>query len=213
MSFSLVLLLVALSPAVAPGEEVRKPLFRTVDLDRGEQQEVELSDGVKVKVKLVEVEEARDTLRSALRQARVKVEVNGVPVALVSANYRLPLTAAGLQIDCPATKGLYPNHDPFEDSWGLDKDARLRLWPAGSPWAEPGKLVYPARQRWFAGSTQTGNEPAYVDGGDRPYAAARPIYYHSGFDIGGCEGLIDVIAATDGLVISAGGVTLAEFPD
>ena len=213
MSFSLVLLLVALSPALAPGEEVRKPLFRTVDLDRGEQQEVELSDGHKVKVKLVDVEEARDTLRSALRQARVKVEVNGVPVALVSANYRLPLTAAGLQIDCPATKGLYPNHDPFEDSWGLDKDARLRLWPAGSPWAEPGELVYPARQRWFAGSTQTGNEPAYVDGGDRPYAAARPIYYHAGFDIGGCEGLIDVIAATDGLVISAGGVTLAEFPD
>src|SRR5438093_13735965 len=103
MSFSLVLLLVALSPALAPGEEVRKPLFRTVDLDRGEQQEVELSDGHKVKVKLVDGEEARDTLRSALRQARAKVEVNGVPVARVSATDRLPFTAAGLHIDCHAT--------------------------------------------------------------------------------------------------------------
>ena len=31
--------------------------------------------------------------------------------------------------------------------------------------------------------------------------------------MGGCEALIDVIAATDGLVISAGGETLPEYPD
>jgi hypothetical protein len=42
------------------------------------------------------------------------------------------MTVGGVQVDCPATKGLYQNHDPWEDSWGLDKDVRLRLWPAGS---------------------------------------------------------------------------------
>src|SRR5262245_47138288 len=99
MSLPFVILLVLpLSPALDRGEEVRKPLFLTVDLDRGEQEEVELSGGTKVKVKLVGVEETRDTLRSALRQARVNVEVNGQPVAVVSGNYRLPLTVAGVQI-------------------------------------------------------------------------------------------------------------------
>ena len=47
------------------------------------------------------------------------------------------------------------------------------------------------------------NEPSFVDGGDAP--AGRPIYYHYGLDIGGCEGLVEVVAATDGLVVSAGG--------
>jgi len=45
-----------------------------------------------------------------------------------------------------------------------------------------------------------GNEPTYVDGGDEP--AKKDIYYHYGFDIGGSEGLVDVVAATDGIVVS-----------
>ncbi|HEV3255508.1 MAG TPA: PKD domain-containing protein [Gemmataceae bacterium] len=213
MHLALVLLAVVPNlPADRPSAQPRQPLFRTVDLNRGELQEVDLSNGTKAKVKLLGVEETRDRLRSAIRLARVKVEVNGQTLSLVSANYRLPRTAAGVQIDCPVTKGYYRNRDPFEDSWGLDKDARLRLWPAGSPWLEPGTFVYPARQRWFAGPTQMGNEPAFVDGGDRP-PANHPIYYHSGLDIGGCEGLIDVVAATDGLVLSAGGRTLPEYPE
>jgi hypothetical protein len=51
------------------------------------------------------------------------------------------------------------NCDPFEDSWGLDKGARLRLWPAGSPWTAPGTFAYSTKQRWFAGTTQLANEP------------------------------------------------------
>ena len=162
-------------------------------------------------MKLLGVEETRDGLRAAIREARVTVEVNGQPATLVSATYRLPLTVAGVQIDCPVTKGYYKNCDPFEDSWGLDKDARLRLWPAGSPWTAPGTFAYPIKQRWFAGPTQMGNEPSFVDGGDAP--TGRPIYYHSGLDIGGCEGLVDVVSASDGLVVSAGGKALPEYPE
>ena len=55
------------------------------------------------------------------------------------------------------------------------------------------------------------NEPSFVDGGDAP--TGRPIYYHSGLDIGGCEGLVDVVSASDGLVVSAGGKALPEYPD
>ena len=55
------------------------------------------------------------------------------------------------------------------------------------------------------------NEPSFVDGGDAP--TGRPIYYHSGLDIGGCEGLVEVVSACDGLVVSADGKALPEYPD
>jgi murein DD-endopeptidase MepM/ murein hydrolase activator NlpD len=198
-------LLVAAVLAGADGKgEPRQPSFATVDLDRNESRKVQLADGTWAHVEILDVEETRDSLRSAVRLARVRVKINGSTMALESGNYRLPVTVAGVQIDCPATRGLYRNHDPFEDSWGLDRDVRLRLWPEKSPWMSPGTFVYPARQRWFAGPTQIGNEPSFVDGGDRP-PAARPIYYHSGNDIGGCEGMVDVVSACDGLVVSARG--------
>jgi len=56
------------------------------------------------------------------------------------------------------------------------------------------------------------NEPVYVDGGEKPGTTAD-IYYHYGLDIGGAEGLIDVVAATDGLVVSVGKETLPGYAD
>src|SRR4030095_14015969 len=106
------------------------PLFRLVDLNRGEAAQIALPDGKKVDVKLLEVDETRDAIRSAVRLSRVSVEINGREVMLDSGNYRLPVKFAGVQIDCPATKGYYLNCDSFEDSWGLEKDARLRIWSA-----------------------------------------------------------------------------------
>jgi len=205
------LLGIAAFSSVFAAEEVSQSLFRTVDLDIGETQEIKLHGGTTAKIRLVGLTETRDRARDAVRRAEAKVEINGVVTNLVSATYHLPVTVGGVQIDCPITKGYYQNCDRWEDSWGLDKDARLRLWPAGSPWLVPGTFVYPARQRWFATSTQMGNEPAYVDGGESP--ARREVYYHSGLDIGGCEGLVDVVSACDGLVVSAGGKALPEHAD
>jgi murein DD-endopeptidase MepM/ murein hydrolase activator NlpD len=189
----------------------KEPLFRTLDLDRAEIQEITLANGNKVKVKLLDVQEERDSLRRAIRRATVKVEINGTPATLTSGTYHLPTTVGDVQIDCPVTKGYYDRHDTFEDSWGLEKDARLRIWAKDSPWMEKGTFAYPVKQRWFASPTQIGNEPSYVDGGDFP--SKRTIYYHSGNDIGGCEGLIDVVSACDGLVASAGGKAMAEHSD
>ncbi len=139
----------------------------------------------------------------------MKLEVNGQTIELGSGNYHLPRTVAGIQVDCPITRAYIDNTD--QDHWGLVKAARIRLWPAGSPWVEPGTFVYPARQRWFASATQMANEPTYVDGFEDPMR--RKIYYHSGLDIGGAEGLVDVIAATGGLVVSAGKARLSGYED
>jgi murein DD-endopeptidase MepM/ murein hydrolase activator NlpD len=195
-------------------QPVVTPPMRTIDLNVGESQEGELGDGKKVRVKLLDLQETRDGLRSAVRKAEVKVELAGEIVTLVSANYRLPVTVTGIQIDCPITRGYQKNSTKDtsgRDPWGLDKDARLRLWPAGSPLINPGTFVYPIKQRWFASGTHMANEPCHVDGGENPLA--KQIYYHYGLDMGGAEGLVEVVAATDGLVVSSGKAVLPGYDD
>jgi murein DD-endopeptidase MepM/ murein hydrolase activator NlpD len=195
--------------ALGPPSPTRTARVRVVDLDVGESGEVELCDGSKARVKLLAVEETRDPVRSAVRQARAKFEVNAQAVELTSATYQLPKTVAGVQVDCPITRGYMTNSN--QDHWGLEKAARLRLWPGGSPWIEPGTFVYPARQRWFASATQMANEPTFVDGIEQP--SLRRIYYHSGLDIGGAEGMVDVVAAAAGLVVSVGKSSLPGYQE
>lgn len=191
----------------SPPEPTLRPLVRVVDLDRGESTQVELADGSKATVKLIEVQETRDPIRDAVRRARVTVEVNGQTTTLDVGNYQLPVTFAGVQVDCSITKGYSSNSN--QDPWGLDKAARLRLWPAGSPWIAPGTFVYPVKQRWFASGTQFSNEPTFVDGGETP--SSKKIYYHNDLDFGGCEALVEVVAAVDARVVSAAGNTLPGF--
>jgi PKD domain/Peptidase family M23 len=207
--FLLVLGSVSRARAADPPSPTRQPLHRVVDLDVGESRQVELRGGKTVQVKLVGLEESRDTIRDAVRRAVVKVEVDGKSIDLVAATYHLPTTVGGVQVDCTITRGYLSNSD--QDHWGLTKAARLRIWPAGSPWVEPGTFVYPARQRWFASATQMANEPTFVDGVEQP--SRRKIYYHSGLDIGGAEGLVEVVAAAGGLVVSAGKTGLPGYQD
>ena len=178
----------------------RTPLVRVIDLDVGETQEITLCNGKKVSVRLVDLVETRDSVRSAVRRAELTVQVDGKTGRLGAAMYELPITLGQVQIDCSVTKGVYSNTNA--DAWGLVKDARMRLWPASSPLQEPDTFVYPAKQRWFASGTQMANEPSFIDGFESP--AVRKIYYHSGEDIGGAEGMVEVVAATDALVVSAG---------
>jgi murein DD-endopeptidase MepM/ murein hydrolase activator NlpD len=158
------------------------------------------------------LKEERDDLRQAVRVAHVKVSIDGSVAELISANYHLPQTVAGVQIDCPITKGYYEKTDA--DRWGLGgKDARLRLWPAGSPLLAPGTFVYPIKQRWFASDTQMGNEPVFVDGPEIEIGASGgKIYYHSGLDLDGAERLVEVLAAVDGVVVVAGKKAAADHP-
>jgi hypothetical protein len=58
-----------------------------VDLKIGQQATVKLVDGKPATVKLLKLEEQRDSLRHAIRQATVTVEVNGRQVTLNSATY------------------------------------------------------------------------------------------------------------------------------
>ena len=200
---------VCFSIGAAPAKPPAKidPLLRVVDLNIGESQRVALSDGTSVEVELVALKETLDNLRQAVRKAEVTIKIDGHQATLISATYNLPKTVGPAQVDCSITKGY--NARGSASSWGLDKDARIRLWPKGSPWTRPGTFGYPVKQRWFATDTQMANTPVFVDGGE-VVASKRNIYYHNDLDIGGAEGLIEVVSATDGLVVSSGGETLPE---
>ncbi len=183
------------------------PLVRVADLGIGETQEVELSNRFTTTVKLLAVNETRDPIRDAIRRAEVDVEIDGIKTSLNCGNYQLPVVVGTVEVDCPITGGYRSNNNRDGGPWGLDKDARLRFWPKGYPNIKPGTFVYPVNQRWFASDTQMSNEPVFVDGGELP--SNKSIYYHSGLDLGGTEEMVDVITATDGLVVSLGDEVLA----
>ena len=116
----------------------QQPLFRAVDIDVGATEHVQFSGGTRATVKLLSIGETRDKARAAIREARAEVEINGSRGILSCGNYRLPVTLGEVRADCTVTKAYYQNTN--HDHWGLKKDARLRLWPAGSPngrsWSE-----------------------------------------------------------------------------
>ena len=203
------MLICLLAPSALSAAAI-EPLLRVVDLDIGETAQVTLGDGEKATVTLLELTEKRDSVRNAVRRAQVKVKVNGQTASLVSSTYNLPTAIGGVQIDCPVTKG-YVQNSSKDNAWGLVKDARLRLWPAGSPWIRPDTFVYPVKQKWFANDTQMANVPCYVNACDVP--GQKSIYYHYGLDFGGSEGVVEAVAATDGLIVSAGGHTLDGHKD
>jgi murein DD-endopeptidase MepM/ murein hydrolase activator NlpD len=175
-----------------------------LELDIGESQTVELYDGTNISVTLIDIQEERDPIRNAIRKAMVKISVEGTETWLEAGNYNLPAAVSGVLVDCSVTRGyLTDNYSNPEQIWRLAKDARLRIWPEGRPLLSPGLFVYPLKQKWFAGNTYIGNEPVVNDhDATKPYPS--DIYYHFGFDQGGCEALTEVLAAADGRVIVAG---------
>ncbi len=205
----LMMLLGVSGTARAAGADL-EPLLRAIDLDVGEAAEVRLCNGEAVSVRLLDVAEKRCEMRGAVRRVHVVVEVDGTTARVPSATYHLPKTVGRVQVDCPVTKG-YTRGSSKANVWALDKDARLRFWPAGSPWVRPGSMGYPVDQRWFASDTQMANEPCYVNACDVP--GKERVYYHYGLDFGGVEGKDPVLAATDGIVVSrAGKLTDGRFP-
>lgn len=199
-----------LAPArAALPQATRKPVRAVVDLARGEAQTVALAGGRSVTVRLVNYLVTRDSLRGAVRSSAVTIELDGKTATIDCGNYHLPTLVGGAWIDCPVVKAYYENTN--HESWGLDKDARIRIWPANSPWMEPGSFSYPLKQKWLATGTQQANEPTFVDGGEDP--KRKQIYYHNDLDFGGCEGLTEVVVATDGIVVAVGKQILPGYAD
>ena len=203
--FAIVVFMVAAACGRTPEKE--SP-FRTVaDLKLNQINELTLVDGNKVTLQLLEINAVRHPVNKAVRKATAKVIVNRDTVVLESGSYNLPVIAGGVKLDCPVTRDYYK--DSAQDNWALDGDARVRLWPATYKLIDTDKFGYPLAQGWMAGATQIGNEPCWVDGAE--YPLVREVYYHSGLDFGGVEGVSPVLSATDGLIIQLGDSVLAGY--
>jgi hypothetical protein len=189
-------------------DQVEIPNRVIAELNIGESRQVKLRNGEEVQLKLIAIDEETDACRGAIRGARIKISIDGEEVTLNTGNYNLPVTVGKVKIDCPFIKAYHST--AHRDSWGLSRDVRFRLWPKNSPYYEPGKFVFPIKQKWFADMTQTGNEPTYVDWGE---SITTPVYYHAGFDFAGAEGMDEIISATDGLVLAANNITLEGYDD
>jgi hypothetical protein len=188
---------------------------QVIDLGIGEEIDVEVGDHMRHRVRLLEVTEIADRIRSVIRNPRVAVEIDGNRTVLTSGLYSTPQVVGGLKLDCAVTRGIAREIIKYRDLYALDKDARLRFWSPKQCLFGQRPMTYPVRQRWFASMTQLGNERTYVDGGElslnRP---DRHVYYHYGTDIGGYDKAVPVVAAAAGRIVRLGtGWSQDEEPD
>ncbi len=189
--------------------------FVTLDMNIDETRTVDLPDGSRAEIRLKAMNHQFDAYRKAVRRAEVRVSVNGEELVLGAGMYNLPRKISGVQIDCPVTSAWVHNRDgSLFNPWSLDRDARLRVWPAESPWIDTAAFGYPADAGWFSSDTQMTSDPCYVDRSDihrEPGTPGSNIYYHYGLDIGGSEGQTVIRSAVDGLILSSGGRTLEDY--
>ncbi|HBL77162.1 MAG: hypothetical protein A2W90_18670 [Bacteroidetes bacterium GWF2_42_66] len=186
----------------------QSPVRVLVELNTGESQDVILSNGDVVKLKLLEITVEEDSCRGAVRGGHIKITVDGEEAIINTGNNTLPVTIGKVQIDCPVIKAYYATTN--QDTWGLGKDAFFRLWPIGSSYLQAGTFVYPLKQEWLTSCSQVGNEPTYVDWGE---PLKVPVYYHNGFDFGAAERMDEIFSATDGLVISSNKKAMDGYTD
>ncbi len=180
-----------------------------IELNIGQTRELSLTNGESVRLTLLGIDETRDDVRNIIHEVKLRVKVDGEEVVLICGNYNLPVTVGKVKIDCPVAKNYLSNS--MRDHWKIKKDARFRLWPKDSPYLEEGTFAYPIKQRWMANFTHSGNEPSLTGWGVR--FDWEKVYYHEGHDIGGADGLDEIVSATDGRVISIRNQTLEGFED
>lgn len=208
--FKAIVLLIVLAPACRNVQEMDETPARVVaELDIGQTGEIRLVNGETVTLTLLDIEETRSDVRDIISEVRLRIKVDGEEAELTCGTYNLPVLVGRVKIDCPAVKNYLFNS--MRDHWKLTKDARFRLWPVDSPYLREGTFDYPLKQRWMANFTHSGNEPSPRGWGVR--FDWKGIYYHEGHDIGGADGMDQVVSATDGRVVSIRNQSLDGFED
>ena len=164
---------------------------KIVCLDVGETFAVTLHSGVKRTVRLVSVEESRDSVVNLVRRAEVRVDVNGKAVDLVCGPYVMPSDVDGLRLLADTTS-----------AWTkIPKRVQFSVWDAADPIVNTQRFGFPLRDfRMFSQGTQAYNEPVHLGAGDGD--PDGQVFYHDyGFDNAGFEGREDVVSAVEGKVL------------
>lgn len=182
--------------AQEPGPDLQRlirpySMQHIVELDQGEPLTFKLRSGVERVIRVLSIQEHRDSVVHLMRRAEVRLDIGGEPSDLVCMPYVMPTEVAGLRIQVDSTSG-----------WGnTSKAARLSIWDAVDPIVDTSRFGYPLyRCRLFSHGTQGYNEPVHLGLGDDDPGGGH-FYHDYGFDTAGFEGRDEVISATDGQVV------------
>jgi len=100
-------------------------------------------------------------------------------------------------VDCEVTKAYY--RDTNADHWALIKERRLRSGPLRRRTCQ--RLLCLSGPAALVRLAYANGQPSRPTWTTARVIGARRIYYHAGLDIGGAERMVDVLAATSGLVV------------
>ncbi len=162
-----------------------------VGLDSGETHPFKMKDGRTRTIRLISVEETRDTVMKLVRSAAVRVEIDGIPLDLVCAPYVMPTEIDGLRIQADITSGMLPE---------FSKQVSFSVWDAADPIVDTKAFVYPlSEHRLFSHELQAYGEIVWlgVYDGDPRGVFARHSY---GIDLAAYEDGVEVLAVADGVV-------------
>jgi hypothetical protein len=161
-------------------------------LNVGETAKFQLNDGRTKRIRLVSVEEERDSVIHLLRRAVVRLKIDAETLDIPCGPYVLPIEKDGLRLQVDTTSGWLR----------MGKRVQLSLWDAGDPVVDTHLFGFPlAGYRLFSQGTQSYNEPVHL--GDRDGDPAGQRFYHNyGFDLAGFEGRDKVVSPIEGKVIA-----------
>ena len=150
-----------------------------------------LKSGAERVIRLVSVQEHRDSVINLMRRADVRIEIDGRPLDLACAPYVMPTVTAGLRLQVDTTSGWVK----------LPKQTQLSVWDATDPLVDTKRFGFPLRNfRLFSHGTQAYNEPVHLGAGDDDPGGQR-FCHDYGFDMAGFEGREEVASATGGTVV------------
>ncbi len=162
-----------------------------VCLDIGEEYHFKLKDGSGKSIRLVSVEEHRDSVVKFVRRANVDVELDGKILRLICAPYTMPTEFRGMRIQADTTSAWHP----------LPKRVQFSIWDASDPIVHTERLGFPLDDfELFSHGMQAYNEVVHL--GWKDGCPGGVVFYHDyGIDFAGYEGRQRIMSCTDGTVI------------
>lgn len=162
-----------------------------VCLDINEEHHFKLKDGSLKSIRLISVEEHRDSVIGKVREAQVDVEVDDKLLYLTCGPYVMPTETDRIRIQADTTSG-----------WtSMPKRVQLSIWDTTDPIVRPNSFGFPIRDYLlFSHGTQSYNEVVHLGWVDGCPGGVK-VYHNYGIDFAGYEGRDEIISCTGGEVI------------
>ncbi|MCF7974132.1 MAG: peptidoglycan DD-metalloendopeptidase family protein [Phycisphaerae bacterium] len=160
-------------------------------LDEGVDRDVILPSGRTFSIRLLSVNEQRDTVVGLIRRAEVRITLNNKRHDLICAPYVMPAVIGDVRIQADTTSGFTT----------LPGRVQFSVWDAADPIVDVSKFCFPLPDyRPLSHGMQCTNEPVHLGRKDGDPSGAS--FYHAyGIDFAGFEGGENVVSCVDGRVV------------